>query len=730
MNGLIRRQDNSNLGILTLACMTLLFITTTAVASDLSVLGRWSNGPCQTLVQFEDLVVAGNGASVELLHLDVDGTAVALGKIVMPDIVEHVALADTLVLASCGASGLQIISVADPAAPRLIGSWNEGLDVHASVVGSRYAYLAEENQALRVLDLRNPDTPESVYEATATYNATALSLVDNIVYVGNDDGDLHLYDITDARHPEHTDWYGNSSDVYDIAVQDGLAYLAQGSLGLLVIDISNPYDIDDVGLFPIAAGWALGVDVSGNRAYVAAAGGGMRIIDISDLADMHETMAYETGGYGRDVIVSGQPPTAVLILMADSWLGVRLIVPYTPGLPSLLATALARADARRLAVDNSLIAILDHDTGVRLLDAVSPETPLELSSINLGHARDVQLNDGLMAVAREREGWSLIDVSTPEQPEVLTTLESPGLARAVALANGHAWLADGDSGLRIYDISAPRSPAQVGFIWAGSNLLDVVVTDDHAVLVDEYDGLLVVDVTDPSLPSLLGEVELAGTPQAVAVRDDHAYIAAGNAGFIVVSFADPENPVEVATVSTPTPAVDISICENYLSVACGTRGVRIYNVVDPTDPFLAADHATNNGMGIACLDRRIYLVDGFDGLWVMRNELPIALEDDDSEHTNPLPGSALQLASPYPNPANPGTTIRFELEMPGDVIVSIVDIRGRSVRDLMNGPSAAGEQTLFWDGRDNAGRNLPSGAYIVRVMSSLGAKSRPFGLVR
>jgi hypothetical protein len=300
----------------------------------------------------------------------------------------------------------------------------------------------------------------------------------------------------------------------------------------------------------------------------------------------------------------------------------------------------------------------------------------------------------------------------------------------VALANGHAWLADGDSGLRIYDISAPRSPAQVGFIWAGSNLLDVVVTDDHAVLVDEYDGLLVVDVTDPSLPSLLGEVELAGTPQAVAVRDDHAYIAAGNAGFIVVSFADPENPVEVATVSTPTPAVDISICENYLSVACGTRGVRIYNVVDPTDPFLAADHATNNGMGIACLDRRIYLVDGFDGLWVLRNELPIALEDDDSERPNPLPGSALQLASPYPNPANPGTTIRFELEMPGDVIVSIVDIRGRSVRDLMNGPSAAGEQTLFWDGRDNAGRNLPSGAYIVRVMSSLGAKSRPFGLVR
>jgi len=730
MNGFIRRPDFSSLGTLATIIIVLLLGISPVSATDLTLLGRWSNGPCVTVAQLDDLIVAGNGTAVELLRLGATGSVTAIGKIILPHLVEHVAVIDTLVLASCGEGGLQVISVADPATPILLGAWTAGGAVHAAAGDGRYAFLAGDGQTLRVLDLFDPGLPVSVFSSTTSINATAIVLQDGLVYVGDDAGDLHVYDIVDARHPEQTDWFGQSSDVYDIVVQDGRAYLAQGPLGLLVIDVSDPYDIDDIGLLPLPAGWALGVDVSGNRAYVAAAGGGLRVIDITDPAAMVEVSSCETGGYGRAALVWSLPPNAVLVLMADSWLGLSLIVPYTIQQPTVLTTALDRADARRVAIDASLVAIVDHDVGVRLLDADPPGAPLELATIHLSYARDVDLDSGLMAVARERMGWSLVDVSTPDQPEILATVETPGLVRSVVLDRGYAWLADGDSGFRIYDLAVPSSPVEVGVLQVGANLLDVAISEDLAVLIDENAGLLVIDIFDPAEPALIGEMFLPGTPLAVALGGDEAFVALGAAGFSVVSLAAPAVPELVTTVATPASARDLSMSEGFLSVACGSQGVRVYDGRDPADPFLVASKVTNNGTGVVSRERRIYLVDGFDGLWLLRNELVIAIEDPDQTPTPRRPPSAVQLSSPAPNPANPGTSITFSLAAPSPVRVTIHDLRGRLVRSLFDGSASAGERTLRWDGRDDAGRLMSSGAYVVRVVSERGEASRPLGLVR
>lgn len=68
-----------------------------------------------------------------------------------------------------------------------------------------------------------------------------------------------------------------------------------------------------------------------------------------------------------------------------------------------------------------------------------------------------------------------------------------------------------------------------------------------------------------------------------------------------------------------------------------------------------------------------------------------------------------------PNPFNPRTTIRFELQDPARVRLVLVDARGRQVGVLVDGVRDAGPGEVVWDGRDAKGSRVASGVYRARL---------------
>lgn len=50
-----------------------------------------------------------------------------------------------------------------------------------------------------------------------------------------------------------------------------------------------------------------------------------------------------------------------------------------------------------------------------------------------------------------------------------------------------------------------------------------------------------------------------------------------------------------------------------------------------------------------------------------------------------------------------------------DARLVVYDLNGRPVRHLLKATVAAGWTELTWDGRDDAGRALPAGAYFYRL---------------
>ena len=82
----------------------------------------------------------------------------------------------------------------------------------------------------------------------------------------------------------------------------------------------------------------------------------------------------------------------------------------------------------------------------------------------------------------------------------------------------------------------------------------------------------------------------------------------------------------------------------------------------------------------------------------------------------PMPVSELVLRG-VPNPFNPAAVLSFELPEAAAVELAIFDPAGRRVATPLDGTAPAGVTRVRWDGRDDAGKSLPSGVYFARVES-------------
>ncbi len=83
-----------------------------------------------------------------------------------------------------------------------------------------------------------------------------------------------------------------------------------------------------------------------------------------------------------------------------------------------------------------------------------------------------------------------------------------------------------------------------------------------------------------------------------------------------------------------------------------------------------------------------------------------------------------------PNPFNPRVTVTWQLDAPSDGTVAVYDLAGRRLRTLVRGELPAAGQSAVWDGRDAAGRAMPSGTYLVTLRTEAGTATRKVVLAR
>ncbi|MBU1702041.1 MAG: T9SS type A sorting domain-containing protein [Candidatus Eisenbacteria bacterium] len=96
-----------------------------------------------------------------------------------------------------------------------------------------------------------------------------------------------------------------------------------------------------------------------------------------------------------------------------------------------------------------------------------------------------------------------------------------------------------------------------------------------------------------------------------------------------------------------------------------------------------------------------------------------------------IPSTRLALGQNFPNPFNPRTTIRFQIEADSPVNLVIYDLAGRRVRAMYNGELLnAGEHLATWNGRDDAGDSVVGGVYFYALETVWGSQTRKMILLK
>ncbi|MBN2104688.1 T9SS type A sorting domain-containing protein [bacterium] len=102
-------------------------------------------------------------------------------------------------------------------------------------------------------------------------------------------------------------------------------------------------------------------------------------------------------------------------------------------------------------------------------------------------------------------------------------------------------------------------------------------------------------------------------------------------------------------------------------------------------------------------------------------------------HVNDNPAALPQefvLNQNYPNPFNPATTISYRLAKSSDVVLDVYTQNGQKVRTLVKERLGSGFQSVNWDGRDDAGKQLSSGIYLYRLQVGNQVQTRKLMLMK
>ena len=278
------------------------------------------------------------------------------------------------------------------------------------------------------------DTPNYAFE---------VAISGNYAYVADFQAGLRIIDISNPASPHEVGFYDTLEYAEGVAVNGNYAYVTDTYDGFCIIDISNPVSPQKVGLYN-TLGTVFDIAISGNYVYIANWDAGLRIIDISNPAIPQEVGFYDTPGYAYGVAVSEN-----YAYIADGY-ALRIIDISNPVSPFEIGSCDIPDNVREIAVNGNYAYIAHGNAGLRIIDISSPASPQEVGFCDTPeYAEGVAVNGNYAYIADAGTGLRIIDISNPASPQEVGFYDTPANACGVSVSGNYAYIANGVAGMFI-----------------------------------------------------------------------------------------------------------------------------------------------------------------------------------------------------------------------------------------------------------------------------------------
>jgi hypothetical protein len=334
---------------------------------------------------------------------------------------------DTLYL--IGSSGIQVWDFTTPAAPKLLRTVGMGTFAPDEATNTPFGpvILTHTDRGL-VLGVSDPVHPVLAGKFTIPFgvSAHAASFDEDHMYVAEEAYGLNSLDTNglelDGRYSAALPLDLAQRDMEDVSVNGGRAYLAAWGYGVLIVDVSNPAHPSELGRFPFS--FATAIKARGNRVYVASATdlGILKVLDVSN----------------------PKSPVELGALVTDQTLDLAIRGDY-----AYLATRMSSGPG-----------------GLAIVDVSNPSAPVQVgrnTTCVYAYGIDVSKDGKTTYIACADGSLEIIDTSNKANPVLLGSIVLPGspapAAYAVALSGTTVYVGN-DNGVDEVDVSNPKAPAQ------------------------------------------------------------------------------------------------------------------------------------------------------------------------------------------------------------------------------------------------------------------------------
>jgi hypothetical protein len=429
----------------------------------------------------------------------------------------------------------------------------------------------------------------------------------------------------------------------DIELLGNYAYVAAGTGGLVVLDISQPDNVHLVGQCTTGITDAAGVSLMTMSAnpYIAAvldsAGDTtMHAVDISDPTDPVWFASYSNASYHFKDVASTLYNGSLNYFFGctrESLVRLRLyysggwiwqVAPYSDANyfsdavwikpETTAADYLYRAGEYR----SSLEPPWAYQLKAHSISTIS--TIVGSSPTCYGYFRDAGGSltiSGSQAYIADGRGLQVIDVTNPASQTLVGFWNTQGasLGADVVPAGTHAFIAAGSIGFQVVTLAQPNNPQQVGIWPSANNITDVAIRDYYAYVCVAGAGLQILRVDDPSNIQVLGSIVDARmpNPRAVALSGKYAFVVDGTNGFLVLDVESPGSPAGVVgTAPSVLGSMEAIAVKGDFAYVASTRGLQVFDISDPTQPFSVGHYDTDGGgmHDIALAGTTLYSPDG------------------------------------------------------------------------------------------------------------------------
>lgn len=428
-------------------------------------------------------------------------------------------------------SGVLIVDIQNPISPIVVSAYVLASPFFYDIQMKGQVLFVAAGSKVYIVSAENPLNLELISTFTGSLKALRVAIPDNqeMIYIVDHQVGLKGIDITDLENPEYVSSFVLPDLSVDLEIRGDLAFTANQTGGVSVINISDPSNIFLEGYIN-TIGNAISILPTDDFLLMGFMGIGVKIIDLNRLSKRPDKGSYKRGFNVVDLSLSGDN-----VYLIDSYRGLTVIDKSNPEVLEEVETIdLYEPGALTVIGEKAYLFEGSFSQELAIIDLSDVSAPIiykkDLNASAGFRPREMVVYGDYAYVISTESKITVLNIGDPNNVIVEPSIPLPGDGYGISLFDNSLAVVCAEFGLQLFELSDPKTPKLTGayefpFIY----YTEVALSMNIAVVGDRYSSeVLIIDISNAADLTILGSITLSSSPLDIKVIGEAAYVSGGS----------------------------------------------------------------------------------------------------------------------------------------------------------------------------------------------------------